>query len=391
MATSQAKIVANQMNAQKSTGPRTEEGKARSRWNAIRHGMRAEQCAMYDENQAALDLECEQWVDELVKEGTVARRFAEKAFKAYVRSNRCERAEEAEIADLVKQADLNFLAGHFDRIRDLALKFESSPASTVLELRTTPEGCDWLRAHWEELGDCIRERVWGKAHRQKFLNLIGCNFHPENHFETLLDVAEYYMKICGPVLAAGLPTDATPEELSKRLDPQLVADFLTVRETGSNSTNDLFQYILARIEDLKNLAKVVEPDFQERRELAIRKALAGDTPSLARTRRYMAMAESQMHRNAQAAVRESKRQLAELAATPVLEAEPLAESLAESIQPDPIPAQPAPQTPETPPVSAPNEPTVPPPSSDSHPHPTDATEPNGALNPTESHISIFRE
>jgi hypothetical protein len=40
--TSLRRIAANRSNASKSTGPRTEEGKQRSRGNAVRHGLTAE-------------------------------------------------------------------------------------------------------------------------------------------------------------------------------------------------------------------------------------------------------------------------------------------------------------------------------------------------------------
>ena len=39
MVCSPARLAANRLNAQKSTGPRTEEGKSRSRANALKHGL----------------------------------------------------------------------------------------------------------------------------------------------------------------------------------------------------------------------------------------------------------------------------------------------------------------------------------------------------------------
>jgi len=46
--TSPAKLAANRRNAQRSTGPKTPEGKARSRWNSVQHGLLSKRLAVID-------------------------------------------------------------------------------------------------------------------------------------------------------------------------------------------------------------------------------------------------------------------------------------------------------------------------------------------------------
>ena len=50
---SQYQIEINRQNAQQSTGQRTTEGKERSRWNALKHGARAEALVLPGEDAAA--------------------------------------------------------------------------------------------------------------------------------------------------------------------------------------------------------------------------------------------------------------------------------------------------------------------------------------------------
>ena len=51
---SQAQLIANQQNAQHSTGPNTEEGKSRSAQNALKHGLTAQTPALLPtENESA--------------------------------------------------------------------------------------------------------------------------------------------------------------------------------------------------------------------------------------------------------------------------------------------------------------------------------------------------
>jgi len=60
----QAQIDANRANAQKSTGPRTPEGKARSRQNALRHGLQGQALLINSEDET----EFNELVDDLLEE-----------------------------------------------------------------------------------------------------------------------------------------------------------------------------------------------------------------------------------------------------------------------------------------------------------------------------------
>lgn len=63
--TSLKQITANKLNAQKSTGPRTENGKAWARRNAIKHGLRSVDVITIGENKSEFELFNQQMVKEL--------------------------------------------------------------------------------------------------------------------------------------------------------------------------------------------------------------------------------------------------------------------------------------------------------------------------------------
>ncbi len=62
---SEAQIIANRRNAQKSTGPRTTDGKTAISQNAVRHGLSAAQNVISSESQADFDLYRDQLLAEL--------------------------------------------------------------------------------------------------------------------------------------------------------------------------------------------------------------------------------------------------------------------------------------------------------------------------------------
>jgi hypothetical protein len=55
MPTSEARILANQANALKSSGPKTPEGKEKSRQNALKHGLTGEGIVLNDEDAAEVE------------------------------------------------------------------------------------------------------------------------------------------------------------------------------------------------------------------------------------------------------------------------------------------------------------------------------------------------
>ena len=55
---SERQLRANQANAQKSTGPRTEEGKQKVRLNGLRHGLTGQVSIMTADNRRELDAFC---------------------------------------------------------------------------------------------------------------------------------------------------------------------------------------------------------------------------------------------------------------------------------------------------------------------------------------------
>ena len=74
---SEAQIAANRANSQKSTGPRTEEGKRRSAINACRHGLTGRVVVLPEEDLEVYKAFSKQLVDSLAPETPVERQSAQ--------------------------------------------------------------------------------------------------------------------------------------------------------------------------------------------------------------------------------------------------------------------------------------------------------------------------
>jgi len=73
---SERQLRANRANAQKSTGPKTEAGKQRSRLNGMRHGITGQVSIMTDENRTAHKAFCDPIIKRLAPDGPLEMQIA---------------------------------------------------------------------------------------------------------------------------------------------------------------------------------------------------------------------------------------------------------------------------------------------------------------------------
>src|SRR4051794_18382661 len=106
----------NRQNAQKSTGPKTPEGKDRARQNALKHGLRAVTVALPGEDPVALAADLDDWVDHYQPVGPAERVLVEEAARAALRLRRCAAYETALLSDQARTAPADWHAVQEDRL-----------------------------------------------------------------------------------------------------------------------------------------------------------------------------------------------------------------------------------------------------------------------------------
>ena len=165
---------ANQLNAQKSTGPTTAEGKAVARRNALKHGLAGSGIVLPEDEAEAVNERWAQWQSSLKPDDAYSDWMVERIACAAIRLERCEHHERALLELAAARAGRDW-----DLERQLAAEalgeaLPKSPARVALELRRTGAGCAWLKARWEALGAILEAgKTWEEAQRSLALDLLG--------------------------------------------------------------------------------------------------------------------------------------------------------------------------------------------------------------------------
>jgi hypothetical protein len=209
----QAQIDANRRNAQKSTGPKSRPGKDKTRFNGLKHGLRADQVVLPGEDRAAFDEERKAWFDDWKPTSHTRAFLVERAAASAWRLRRSVRVEAERLRALAEAA-----ATRFDDVDDAFLDdalgtLDDDPAGALDALRGDPAGFDYLLNTLDEMDErAASAATWDDLElHNRLLTLLG---HRADADE---EAAGPEMVASLELVAANAPADF--EELGEPLTP----------------------------------------------------------------------------------------------------------------------------------------------------------------------------
>ena len=172
--TTQAQIEANRRNAALSTGPRTEEGKERTRRNALKHGLSGRGIVLPDEEEKVVAKRLEDWTVTFDPSNDYEDWLTEQIVIESVRIDCGHRHENALRGLQVHRAQVCWDDDQRLSAEELAARLTKAPAVVSRLLRSTSHGCACLIERWEGLGRIVEARgTWTDVQRQLALDMLG--------------------------------------------------------------------------------------------------------------------------------------------------------------------------------------------------------------------------
>jgi hypothetical protein len=176
MPTSEARISANHLNSLKSCGPKTVEGKERSRRNGLKHGLTGSGVVMAEDDAAEVERRAGALQAELAPRSEVGEILVRQMATLSVRMERGARQELAAVASRVRHAADDFDEGRIELAGQLLEAIGEDPKGQLRRLRKSPEGVDVLIEAWLELREGLTREpkpVWTAGEMVRAANLVG--------------------------------------------------------------------------------------------------------------------------------------------------------------------------------------------------------------------------
>ena len=152
--------LANLSNALKSTGPRTDAGKAVSKMNAVKHGCRSTE-PLVDENPEEITAARDRWIQDAKPQGEVATSVVDLTFRLYRQVERTLAADDSALNIRIEEARDSILTERTQFIREAIALFETDPVEGYPRLRVTGDGVEILLLKLDQLDQTLELAHWG--------------------------------------------------------------------------------------------------------------------------------------------------------------------------------------------------------------------------------------
>jgi hypothetical protein len=320
-----AQIEANRRNSQKSTGPRTEEGKDKSRMNALDHGCRANVLVLPTEEFGHYENELQGWRRSLQPRNRAEEFLVQRLVGLGCLRSRIDRAHTARLrkrialglfdeADAEQEKVIALTQRLFpdaclpeafqtpaaeskpgrhahDRKRgDMSPIDPDDPELLIIRLQRTLTGCRWLLEKWEALRVLVGQGTpWLGSDKLKAVRLLGRRPTDAHDWH---EVAEIYLATHVIAGKSGNPFQEILDELSPEKSC-LYAEFLKQRGYDSCMPEDraaakqmLLDIIDRAAEPLEQKADHLAEIAEQLAPYAADRLSWDDTPEGERLRRY---------------------------------------------------------------------------------------------------------
>ena len=163
-ATSTARHCANQQNAQLSTGPKTPEGKARSRMNSLKHGLCARVVPLPNENPEEVANRERAFAEHYQPQNPRDAFLVHLAALSTIQFDRCHRFETAEVSHQIRSVFMEKETTRDEAVERGRMAIKTEGEIAIHGLRRIAMGCFYLIHEWTCLrGTLLRNGYWTHA------------------------------------------------------------------------------------------------------------------------------------------------------------------------------------------------------------------------------------
>jgi hypothetical protein len=290
----EARSEINKRNASHARGPVTEAGKNKSKYNALKHGGRAETLVLPNEDPAEAQALHDQWHGFYAARSPAQAAYLDKIVHSLRRAERLRRAEDQMLDDQVRAATEHYDAAQQEQVDSFEAMLKEDPAAATRGLMRTAAGCRWMLEQWDDLKTELLERgAWVTSQRETAVRLMG--IRPE---ATREDETAYLIRLWNLV---AMP-DRNEEALDRLLSPEQVPD--TIRSWQANmepAVEDCRRFLAEAVErevvELTEREKRLRVEIEEPARAGVaERALVLEGEEGWKLHRYQVTADNDFHR-----------------------------------------------------------------------------------------------